>query len=481
METKKRAGFVIAPLAFILLLMFPIPGLNIQAARLAAIIALVVVLWITEAIPLAVSGLLGSSLAVVLGVSGVSEAFAPYANKIIFLFVGAFIIGRAMTRHGLDERIAASVTHWEWVRASKLRTAFSLAMVGLLMSMWISDTAATIIIVPIVMAALKSKNKNSTLSFAVLSAAYAALIGGIATPVGTPPNLIAMGFLDQMKLSSLDFFSWMVIGVPISLAMAIVLVVTRIFVFRQTKYEDEKAEDVDVVTGGKRPWSVGEISVMVIFAIVVVLWITPGILKVVAGHHAPITIWFKVHLHGSVVAMIGAAAIFFAPGSLGPYRPVLTWKEAEEIDWGTILLFGGGLSLGHMMMTTGLGKVFASWLITESGVTSLIEVTILSVITAKVFTELVSNTATANMLVPVAYSLAVALHVNPVPPVVGVAFGAGLAFLLPVSTPPNAVAYGTGAVKLSQMIKWGLIMDVAALIVIIGHLTLLIHLGFFGG
>ncbi len=479
METKRLTGFVLAPVVFVLLLLFPVPGLKPQAAHLAAVIAAVVVLWITEAIPLAATALLGSALAAVLGVDSIGRILAPYANKIIFLFLGAFMIGRAMTRHGLDERIATSVTRWQWVRASKLRTAIALAMVGLFLSMWISNTAATIIIIPIAMAALKSKKITPLHSFAALSAAFAANIGGIATPVGTPPNLIALGFLDQMHLQSIDFFSWMVIGVPIAVVMGVVLVLTRGVVFKHSEVEEEAAQDVGEASHG--PWSVGEISVMVIFATVVVLWVTPGVLKIAFGPHAAVTRWFKAHLHESVVAILGAVALFVAPGSLGPYKPVLTWKEAEEIDWGTILLFGGGLSLGGLMLSTGLGKAIGVWLIRVTGAHTLITVTILSVVVGKVLTELVSNTATANMLVPVAYSLAVSLHVNPVPAVVGTALGAGLAFLLPVSTPPNAVAYGTGTIKLSQMIKWGLIMDAVALVVIIGHMTLLIHLGFFGG
>jgi len=477
METKKIAGFVLGPLVFLLLLLFPVPGVNIQAARLAAVIALVVVLWITEAIPLAASALLGSGLAVVLGVAGAGKVLAPYANKIIFLFLGAFMIGRAMTRHGLDERIASGLTSWSWVRSSKLRTVIAMAMVGLFLSMWISNTAATIIIIPIAMAALKSKRITPLHSFAALSAAFAANIGGIATPVGTPPNLIAIGFLDQMKQPAPDFFSWMVIGVPIAVVMGLVLILTRGIIFRHSKSEQEAAEQ-ETPPG---PWTVGEISVMVIFALVALLWVMPGVLKIAFGHHAPITLWFKGHLNESVVAILGAVALFFAPGSLGPYKPVLTWKEAADIDWGTILLFGGGLSMGGLMLSTGMGKAIGGWLVHSTGAHSLITVTILSVIIGKVLTELISNTATANMLVPVAYSLAMILHVNPVPPVVGVALGTGLAFLLPVSTPPNAVAYGTGAVTLSKMIKWGIIMDIAALIVIIGHLTLLIHLGFFGG
>ena len=477
MDGKKLAGLIIAPIVLILLLQFPVPGINEKAATLAAVIAFVVVLWITEAIPLAVTALLGSAMAVVLGVAGVGEVMAPYANKIIFLFLGAFVIGRAMTRHGLDERIASSVTKWAWIRASKRRTAMALALVGLFLSMWISNTAATIIIIPIAMAAIRSKKDTPMYSFAALAAAFAANIGGIATPVGTPPNLIALGFMDQVHLPVIDFFSWMVIGVPIALAMAVVMLLTRGLVFPYSPAEDQQARDVAI--GEKTPWTVGEISVLIVFALVVIFWITPGFLKIFLGTRAPATLWFKKHLHESVVALFGAVILFILPGSLRPFKPVLTWKEAEEIDWGTLLLFGGGLSLGHLMLTTGLGKAMGHWLISETGASTLLEVTVLSAVTAKVMTELVSNTATANMLVPVAYALARALNVNPVPPMVGVALGAGLAFLLPVSTPPNAVAYGTGKVKLGQMVKWGLLMDAAALVFIIGHLILLIKLGFF--
>jgi sodium-dependent dicarboxylate transporter 2/3/5 len=272
-------------------------------------------------------------------------------------------------------------------------------------------------------------------------------------------------------------YAWLFL--PSANLLALVMVLTRGIVFKKSEAEDEEANES--VSEVFRSWSLGEISISIVFLVVVVLWISPGFLKVFLGPNAAATHWFKSHLHESIVAIFGAVALFIVPGDIHPYKPVLTWKEAQDIDWGTILLFGGGLSLGHLMLTTGLGKAVGAWLISKTGATTLIEITILSTVTAKVLTELVSNTATANMLIPVAYSLAIGLHVDPVPPMVGTALGAGLAFLLPVSTPPNAVAYGTGRIKLIDMFKWGLIMDVAALIFIVLHLILLIKTGFFAG
>lgn len=472
MEAKRIIGIVLGLLTFIVLYFLPTPGLNAAAHNLSAVIGLVVVFWITEAIPLAATALLGSVLAAIFGVDTPDRIFAPYANKIIFLFLGAFMVGRAMTRHGLDERIALSVTKINWIRVSKTRTVIALALVGMFLSMWISNTAATIIIIPIAMAALKGTEDKSIKSLAALSAAFAANIGGIGTPVGTPPNLIALGFLDEQHINTPNFFEWMIIGVPIMLVMIVAMLLTRRIIMKKDVPGESKGFELPA-------WKVGEVSTLLIFLFMVVLWITPGILKITFGAKAPVVHWFKTHLHESVVAILGASLLFFAPGELKPYKPVLTWREAEEIDWGTILLFGGGLSLGGLIRTTGLATVLGNYLITSTGASTMTAVVLLSVITGKIFTELVSNTATANMLVPVTFVLANQLHLNPVPPVIGVALGAGLAFLLPISTPPNAVAFGTGDVTVGQMIKWGIIMDIVAVIAISAWLLFLVHAGFF--
>jgi sodium-dependent dicarboxylate transporter 2/3/5 len=287
--------------------------------------------------------------------------------------------------------------------------------------------------------------------------------------VGTPPNLIALGFLEQAGLS-LDFLRFMSIGAPLSLALTAV----TLLVVRKVLPRAEAAADVSTWVARERaaqpPWGAGQWACAVAFAGAVVLWLTPGVVTLAgAGPGSPARL-VADRLEESVVALGAAALLFLWP--VGERR-ALTWPEAVRVDWGTLLLFGGGLSLGRMLFDTGLAGVAGRGVVQATGVTSLWGLTALVLATTIVLTEFASNVATVSMLGPLVLALARETGVAPLPPLLAACFGASMGFMFPVGTPPNAIVYGTGLIPITAMIRVGVVVDVLSFFVIFATLRLL--------
>lgn len=454
---KSRVGALLGPTVFVTiwLLHLPVPA---EAHRLAAIAALVIILWITEPIPIPVTALLGSALCILLGVAPVQAVLAPYADPIIFLFLGAFLVGEAMMSAGLDTRVARSVLAVPAMSSSLWRATATVGMLTMLLSMWMSNTAAAAILMPLAISMMRKRQgtgKRVGGDAVVLSVAYAASIGGIATPVGTPPNLIAIGFLERSNGVHVDFFTWMRVGVP----LAVVLMIAMLAISALTLRGAQRPERAGGPVAGQ-PWSRAEATVAIVFGCMVIAWLLPSLL-VLTGP-ASVAAVVSSRVPESLVALLGAIALFILPAANRPYQPVLKWQQTSNIDWGTILLFGGGLSLGGLVLHTGLGKWVGDMALQATGVHTPLGLIALSTATAIALTEFMSNTAATNVVVPVVYAMATSLSVNPIGPVVAAAFGASMAFMLPVSTPPNAIAYGTGEVTVAQMVRRGLVLDMVS-------------------
>jgi len=314
-------------------------------------------------------------------------------------------------------------------------------------------------------------SRNSGLPIALLSIAYAASIGGIMTPVGTPPNLIGLGLLERIVHVRINFITWMIVAIPISVALSAVLFALT----AQRVGAAVRASGHSTLATIEPPsgsWTRGQRNCALAFGLAIVAWVLPGAMALVAPH-APLTTWLGRHVHESVVAVLAACLLFLFPVDFAARRFTIDWKTAARIDWGTILLFGGGLALGEQMFQTGLAAVVGRALLNASGAETLWAITAMATATAILLTEVTSNVAATNMLVPVILSVAVAAGVNPVPPALGVTLGASMAFLLPVSTPPNAIVYGTGMVPILTMAKAGFVMDVIAFFVILAGLRVL--------
>ncbi len=479
---RGRIGAVLAPAAFVSLLALPMPGLSPEAHRLAGVLAAVVVLWVTEALPLPVTALLGASACVLLQVAPAKEVFAPFADPLMFLFIGAFILARGIFLHGLDRRVAYAVLSLPWVGARPSRILLAFGAVTALISAWISNTATTAMMFGIglsILAALRAPDAGVAIdpryaTGLMLMTSFAASIGGLATPVGTPPNLIGIGFIRSQAGVDIAFFRWMLLGVPIVVVLFLVLYAwLRAVGPAGVRELPAGAEVIRRERARLGPWTPGQRSVALAFGVTVALWVAPGIVAVVAGETSPIYQGLARRMPEGVAALIGAAALFVLPGEDGP---AITWKEATQIDWGVVLLYGGGFTLGVLSFQTGLAEAMGRGLTGLLPVEGRLGLLVASVLFAAMLSETTSNTASANMVVPVVISIARAAGMDPLEPALGATLASSLGFMLPVSTPCNAIVYGSGYIPLGRMIRWGLVLDLAGVVVIVCAVRTLSHL-----
>lgn len=476
---RHRLGFALGPLLFLGLLLFPLPGLPLPAQRLCPVLALAIVFWVSEAIPMAATALLCPALCIPLGVASDREVLAPFAHPSIFLFLGSFLLAEAMRSHGLDRRLAL----WLLTRSIVLRSPFALfAAIGGLtaaLSMWMSNVATTAMMLPIARSVLEACPELATprnRTNLVLLVAFGASVGGLGTPVGTPPNIITMGFLKQLTGQPIQFFDWMQCAVP----LVVLLTGFLLWLFRPRERAFADPAALQALLAARRrelgPLGAGERNAAVVFCTALCLWMWPGLVDcglallqrlapdAVAGDTVRGwlgTAWLKAHLPEETVGLFAGLSLFVLPTNWRRWQFTLTWQQAAQIDWATIFLFGGGLSLGTLIFQTrlaaALGHGITAWL-GHPGLWTLIAV---GIVASLLLSEAASNTASANVMVP----LMIALAQQGDQPVAPVALATGIAcsfgFLLPVSTGPNAMAYATGAVPIPAMMRAGLWLDLA--------------------
>jgi len=474
MVKRKLVGFLLGPTLFILALISPILEVSPDAHRLLAIFLLVVVWWVTECIPIPMTALMIPVLITALGVASASEALAPFANPIIFLFLGSFMLARAMCVHGLDQKLAFAVLSHRSIAGSKIRILFAMGLVSLVLSMWLSNTATTAMMFPIALGVLDSIEKGRTdgsrTPFRVvllLTLAYAASIGGVGTPIGSPPNLIAIGMLEKLAGYHINFFQWMLVGSLVLIPMYAAL----FFLMKSRVKETEPTSESEIPLVEAPPQPKGltraQKNVLLAFSVTVCLWILPGVVSLVWGRGSGLYIWLHDRFPEAVAAIIGALLLFALP--VDPRKGIFTLglKDAMRIDWGTLLLFGGGLSLGFQMFETGLADAIGRAFISLGGSSAAPAlISFLAIFLSVFLTELTSNTASANMIIPIIIAISQAAGIDPLPPVLGSAIGCSFAFMLPVATPPNAIIYGSGMIPLPQMMRFGFRLNLAGILII---------------
>ncbi len=434
--------------------------------RLAGIMAFTAIWWITEAIPVAATALLAAALTVVCGVASSKEAFAAFGNPLLFLFVGSFFIAEAMIVHRLGERMARFAYR---IARGRFGVLVALSLTAFLLSLWMSNAAATAVILPVALAVAREDDDRGFGAALVLAIAFGASLGGLGTPVGTPPNLIGIGQLREAHVE-IGFFRWMEIGVPLGLIMMVVMLAILAIRFGVRPGRVAKLRDT-----AARAWSQGEIAVTVSFAIAVLAWMIPGLVDL-AAPKSDAAAFLRERLREEVVAILAASLLFVwpvGPGEDGEPRRALSWREATRIDWGTVILFGGGILLGDLAGKTGLAARMGGSLIELTGASSLWTLTALVTATSVLLSEATSNTATATLMVPLAISLARAAHVPLIPPALGATIGASFGFMLPISTAPNAMAFGTGRVTIREMAGAGIWFDVIGYVTILAGLRVL--------
>jgi len=476
---KRALGLALGPLVFAAVLVWPFAGLSPQAHRLAAIFAWVVVYWVTEALPIAVTALLASVLCIMLGVAPAAAVLAPYSDPIIFLFIGSFILAAAMQETGLDRRFAFAILRYPWATRTPGVLMLTVGLVTWTISMWVSNTATTAIMLPVGLGILRSlgaigdsaKSRFPTGFMLMLTWSSSVAVG---LPIASPPNLIAISMIRDLAGRRLTFFDWVAVTMPLA-----VLMLALCWVILWVRYGSGASAGGDVqayVTAERERlglWSRAEVNVAVVFAIAGILWMLPGAIAMLTSPEAPIPRFFETRLPEAVVALIAAILLFVLPTNLRRGEFTLTWRKAVRIDWGTILLFGGGLSLGKLMFETKLAAAVGAAVVKVSGAESVWALTAVAIVLGVLISEASSNTASASMIIPTVIAVSGTLGVSPIPPALGAALGASFGFMLPVSTPPNAIVYGTGLVPLREMIRAGLWLDLAGIIVIWVSLRLL--------
>jgi len=484
-RVRRTVGLFLAPLVFLILYLLPLTSLSPQAHKLLAIVGFTMTCWITECVPLSVAALLGPTLAVILGVEEAKNVYSSFADPIIILLLGSFIIAKAMSCHGLDRRFAFEILSIRGVSRTSGSLYLGVILAVAVLSMWVSNSATTAMMSPIalgILGALRSiirEKKGNVIDDGfstgfMLIIAYSASIGGISTPVGSPPNLITLGMLETLAGAKIDFVTWMAVGVPIAVVM---LVFTWTYMSYVCPLPVKELKGFLSFIGEEKQrlgkLNRGEINVLIAFGLAVTLWVAPGLIGILAGTDSAIYLFLDKSFPESVVAIIAAATLFILPTNWKEREFTMNIKEAMEIDWGTLLLFGGGLSLGAMMFKTGLAETLGRSLIDLTGAGSIFSITALGLFLAIALSETTSNTATANMLIPLIIAICVSAGISPLPPAIAVGIGASFGFMLPVSTPPNAIVYGSGLIPITKMIKYGFVVDIVGYIIVLAGVLIL--------
>jgi len=472
MEMYKRIGFFLGPLSFIVLLAMGV-GSEDHSLRVVAVALWMLIWWITEPIPIYITAMLPMVFFPALDIMGVKETFEPYANPIIFLFLGGFIIALAMEERKLHERIAFSLVKLTGTTASGIIFGFMASTA--LVAMWISNTATTVMMLPIALSVTKlleaqvndQKLFKKFATVLMLGIAYSASIGGTMTLIGTPPNLVFAGYYSDFTGLDFSFGRWMLIGVPVGLSMLVLgfLLLTKVvFPIGNAKIEGA-AELFEGRWKALGKMNRGEKMVLVVFSFTVALWILLNPINELIGYKA---------LNNTNIAMTGGLLMFLLPVNFKKSEFILDWKSTQNLPWGILILFGGGLTMATGLEQAGVIEWIANQ-VAGMGQSGPLAICIVLTIMAMAMTEVMSNVALVTVLLPVVFVLAKALGVDAVFLAVPVTLAASCAFMMPISTPPNAVVYSSGYISVKQMMRAGIWMNVMAAVVIVLFAWLLLY------
>jgi len=459
---RHRTGLFSGVVLFWVMCLLPAPeDLSQEGWYTAAVALLMAVWWITEALPIPVTALLPIVLLPVLDVTSITEATTPYANPLIFLFMGGFVIALAMEKSDLHRRIALNIVDFIGVQPTSIIIGFIVSSAFL--SMWVSNTATALMMLPIALSVLTlvdgKKESSGKLNFEivlVLSLAYACNIGGIGTLIGTPPNALLAGFMSENYGFEIGFARWLMVGIPIMLVglFSLYFLLVKVIYPVQMKELPGGRELIDHQLKNLGTISSAEKKVTAVFTITALLWI-----------FRPLINDFIPGLSDAGIAIGAAVSLFIIPVNFKEGEFILVWTDTKKLPWGVLILFGGGLSLASAIGSTGLAEwigggvsVFEEW-----PVFLLMGLAVLLII---FLTEITSNTATAAAFLPILASVAIGLGENPLLLAVPAAMGASCAFMLPVATPPNAIVYGSGKISIPEMSKAGLWLNIVFIVIL---------------
>ncbi|MBL9189480.1 MAG: DASS family sodium-coupled anion symporter [Opitutaceae bacterium] len=466
---RQWVGWLLGPGGLLLTLLVPPPaGLSPEGWRTAGAAWLMAVFWICETVPIPVTALLPLALFPALGLGDIRDTAAPFANPVIYLFLGGFLIALAMQRWGLHRRVAINLIGAMGTRPSRLVAGFLLA--SALVSMWVSNTATALMMLPIALsivqllpaAGRESPGQKNFTTALLLSVAYGATTGGMATLIGTPPNALLAAYVSKVYGFNIGFGEWMLLGVPVMLVTlpVVYLVLTRV----SFKLDGGEIPGMTALIARERAelgaWSRGEIAVLVVFVLTALGWVFQPLL----ARAVPM-------LSDTTIAIAGGLLLFMIPINLRRGEFVMNWESAKGLPWEVLLLFGGGLSLAGNIEKHGLSRYLGALC---GGLEGIPTIAIVAVICFGILmlTELTSNTATAATFLPIAAALAVSLGENPLLFLIPTALAANCSYMLPVGTPPNAIVFGSGHITLPQMARAGMWLNVLLVPIIVGLVML---------
>ena len=481
MRSASRIGLIGGGAFFLLLLLVPGPAaLSPEGWRAAAVAVLMAVWWMTEAIPIPATALLPLALFPTLGVLDMPAAAAPYANEIIFLFMGGFIIAMAMERWGLHRRIALGIMAFIGTSPKRLILGFMVATAFL--SMWISNTATATMMLPIAMAVtevfrpkdLDPETQPYHFGIALmLGIAYAASIGGVATLIGTPPNAVMAAAAEELLDIQIGFVEWMAVGLPVAaFTLPLAWFVLVNFLHHPGEVSGDAASVIHDEQRAQGKMSRGEKSVAIVFFLAAISWVLRSP-KELGAVTIPGIETFAPGVRDSTIAMVAAVILFLIPVNWRKGEFAMTWTAARKMPWGVLILFGGGLSLARAMDQTGL----AAWIGGGVGALGGLPQVVLLALVATLFvflTEVTSNTATATMAMPIMVGVAAGLGYPAITLMATAALSSSMAFMLPVATPPNAIVFSSEYLTIPRMARAGFWMNIMAIAVITLTATLLI-------
>ncbi|CAL2079192.1 Solute carrier family 13 (Sodium-dependent dicarboxylate transporter), member 2/3/5 [Tenacibaculum sp. 190524A02b] len=461
----KKIGLIVGPLVFLLINNLPFELITKNADHVISVALWMIIWWITEAVAISVTALLPLVLFPLLKVMPINEVGANYGSPIVFLFFGGFVLALALEKVNLHKRIALNIVKLTGTTPNKVILGFMIAT-GLL-SMWISNTASTVVMLPIALSVIQlliddedgftKKDQNFALAV-MLGIAFAANAGGIATVIGTPPNSVLIGLLENEYNIEISFLKWMTVGLPFSMVMIALVYFVLVKIMYPNKgltfTTSHNIIDKEIEKLGKL--SKKEKHVLIIFAITVCLWIFRALInKMFPG----------LKLSDTIISIGAALAIFAVPYNFKTGEFIIQWKDTEKLAWGILILFGGGLALAKGMSTSGIVDLVSST-IASSNLGVFITASIL-IILMLFMTELMSNVALVAVLAPVVAGIAIGLKIPITHILIPVTMASSCAFMLPMATPPNAIVFASGYIKVKDMMKAGFILNCLAVLLLI--------------
>ena len=496
-RARQTTGLFLAPAVAIIFALLP---LNLERNQhiLAAVLLGVIILWICEPVPIPVGGLMGVAAVVILGVAPAGDVLAPFGSTTIFTFIGAFILAAAMLKHGIAQRLALAVLSLPGVGRSTYRIIIAFGVITCILSAFVSNTATVAMLMPTalgILAVIAEMMQDRGVVKAdfdplrlrvgaalLLMLAYGASVGGLLTPVGSPPNLIGRGLIEEATGTRISFAQWMAIAFPVCAAMFVVLAILMILL---NKPEIRRIEGVEEYIRQHREeqgrMSRAEKNTLIAFGFTVTLWLLPAVVSLIGGTESDAYIFVDDRLDEGIVAVLGASLLFILPTNWKKREATLTWTDAAKIDWGTIILFGTGIIFGSLLADTGLAETIGTGASENLNITNVVTITVFSAVLAVLISETTSNTASAAVIVPIVIPLCQAMGVDPFVPAMAATFAASFGFMLPVSTPQNAIVYGTGAVPITRMIRTGIFFDILGVILIVTIVPVMIAVVGIGG